>query len=149
VRQAGFTPSTYTLSQDLLLPTGLSSANLSWSDTSVSGYSGTPRTLSVDFYDGATLLGNVFTYVVPSSDGLAGWDARSFDVSALLAPYGGSTVQLRFSNSIPESWTGPAGLGLDVVSLQVEAAAPVPEPGSIMLLASGLAALRVRRRRKT
>ena len=44
-----------------------------------------------------------------------------------------------FDAYVPETFTGPAGIGLDEVSLDVRTdGAVVPEPASVVLLASGL-----------
>jgi len=52
--------------------------------------------------------------------------------------------------TIPEYFSGPAGLGLDDVSLNVNTApvVQVPEPGALGLLGLGLAGLGLLRRRK-
>jgi hypothetical protein len=51
-------------------------------------------------------------------------------------------VGLPLSASVPEPWTGGAGMGVDEVSLEVT----VPEPPVIALLGIGLAAIGCRRR---
>lgn len=146
MNDGGVANTTYTLSQSFVVPTGLTAASLSWSDSSVSGYSGSARSFSVDLLEGSTLLANIFTYSVPFSDGNAAWDARSFDVSALLTANIGDTLTLRFSNFIPQVWTGPAGLGVDDVSLSASVSS-VPEPGTLALLGLGLAGAVFSRRR--
>ncbi len=145
MNDSGVANNTYTLSQNFFVPTGLTSAILSWADSSVSGYSGASRVFSVDLLEGAALLANVFTYSVPFNDGNATWDARSFDVSSVLAAHAGSTLTLRFSDFVPQVWTGAAGIGVDRVSL----AATVPEPGTFALFGLGITgALFARRRGK-
>ncbi len=138
---------TYTLTQDIALPTGLTTAQLSWQDAviwNVVGGTAAPRVFSVQFLDiSNALLGTVYTQAYTGT-GADPWTARSFDVLAMLAAYGGQTVRLRFSVDVPETWTGPAGLGLDAVSLDVDS---VPEPGSLLLLGSGLIGLAFWKRR--
>lgn len=147
VMNDGLAGSAYTLSQDFLVPMGVTSASLAWSDSIYTSYTGNLRQLSVDLYAGNTLLGNAYLYNIPSSDSNIAWDARQADVTAMLKAHGGQTLTLRFSDIIPNTWTGPSGLGLDNVSLTGQANA-VPEPGSLLLLGLGLMAGAVVRRRK-
>jgi hypothetical protein len=146
MNDGGVTATDYTLSQDFVVPVGLTSASLSWFDSSVSNYFGESRSLVVELLKGSTLLSTVYTYVVPASDDIDSWDNRLFDVSALLSARQGQTLTLRFSNKIPEVWTGPAGLGLDKVSVMAEVAA-VPEPNALVLLLAGAVVLGFWRRR--
>ncbi|MHB1188660.1 PEP-CTERM sorting domain-containing protein [Thiobacillus sp.] len=157
VMNDGFAWTSYTLSQNFLVPDDVSvdTAILSWMDSSVSGYSGTPRVFSVDFLLGTTRLDNVFSYKVPFIDGNAAWEIRSFDVSAILSAHTGETLTLRYTNYIPENWRGAGGFGLDGVSLMADLAplaklAPpsaISEPASLGLLGVGLLALAQFRRR--
>lgn len=147
VMNDGLAGSTYTLSQDFLVPLNVTSASLAWSDSIVTSYVGTSRSLTVGLYSGNTLLSNVYQFNIPTSDNNGAWDAHQVNVSGLLAALGGQLVTLRFSDYIPNSWTGPSGLGLDNVSLTGQATA-VPEPGSLMLLGLGLLAGAMVRRRK-
>ena len=109
----------YKLFQSISVPTGLTSALLSWKDSDLSFYSGNARTFSVDLFNssGTTLLGNAFTRSVPNSDGDSAWVPHSVDVTSILQPWVGSSAQLRFTVSIPQTWTGPAGLGVDSISI--------------------------------
>lgn len=136
----------YTLHQSFVVPDDIETATLSWLDSSVSSYSGAPRSLTVSLSGGPEFMTNVYNYLVPFADNSPGWDARSFDISALLAGHEGDVLQLRFQNFIPQSWTGPAGFGLDRVSLAVTIAA-VPEPGTLALLGLSVAGLAWTRRR--
>jgi hypothetical protein len=131
-----------------LLPSSFSALDLSFDFSSVSNYSGTSRTFSVDFFQGTTLIGNAFLYTVPFVDGTTSWTAVALNVYGLLSGYAGQTVELRFSDFIPQSWTGPAGLGLDAVSLEATVPATVPEPTLLTLLGVGFAGIGYRRTRR-
>lgn len=142
VMNDGTAKTTYTLAQTFFVPQGLKEATLSWRDSIVASYTGQARTFKVDILQGTTLLGNVFSHNVVN-DNVTTWDARSINVSALLASHQGENLTLRFSNYIPQSWTGGAGLAIDNVSLS----AKVPEPGSLLLVSLGLLAAGFTRRR--
>jgi hypothetical protein len=136
---------TYRLTQTIIVPMAVTAATFSFQFSSVSGYSGALRTFFVDVLDaGGGNLGTIYNYNVPTSDGSAAWDAVSVDMTSLLASQGGSAVTLRFNNAIPTAWTGPAGLGLDAVSLKAE----VPEPGALSLAALALLAAGAATRRR-
>lgn len=147
MNDGGFANTTYTLSQSFVVSSGLTAAALSWSDSSVSNYSGAARLFFVDILKGTTLLANIYTYSVPLTDFDAGWNARSFDISSLLLANVGNTLTLRFSNSIPSVWTGPAGLGVDEVSLLANVST-VPEPATLFMLGLGLSGIVFSKRHK-
>lgn len=71
-----------------------------------------------------------------------GWNNQVFDVSA----YSGSTVRVHFREFIPETYTGPANLELDNLSLTAVAA--VPEPTTFALLGLGFAGIAFSRRKR-
>ena len=136
VMNDGTGPLTYSLSQSISVPLGTVGGTLSFDWTSVN-LSDAGRSLTV------TLGGTpVFS---SSTFGNFAWTLQSADVSALLAAAAGGSITLQFDNFIPSTWTGPAGLGLDNVSL---AADVVPEPATLLLLGTGLGAVAARRRLK-
>ena len=123
------------------------SGTLSFQDTS-SNPSDAGRTLAARFYDqaGTTLLTTAF--VESTSSNNVAWESHSIDVSSFLLAYAGQTIRLQFENAIPGVWTGPAGLGLDNVSLQANVNA-VPIPAALPLLLAGLGALGATARRRS
>ncbi|RLQ21713.1 hypothetical protein DWB85_10485 [Seongchinamella sediminis] len=137
-------PVAYQLSQSVSVPSGVSAATLSWSQSVVASFSGAPRVLAVEITNAA---GDTILDTIRSTDYLGsestGWTSETEDLTANLAALEGQTVNLRFSVYISENWTGPAGLGLDSVSLDITAApqsppAPVPTMSLYGLLATAL-----------
>jgi hypothetical protein len=137
------TTGSYTLTQQITVPGSVVNATLSFLDEFNMNYNGEPRIFSVAFYDatGSNLLGTVFSENLGHT--IQPWTSLTFDVTALLSAQAGNTIALRFTESIPQSYTGPAGFGLDNVSLQ----ATVPEPGTVTLLGLGLLSVAAARRK--
>ncbi|MGI9590621.1 MAG: PEP-CTERM sorting domain-containing protein [Myxococcota bacterium] len=145
VMNDGTAGTVYQLSQTFIVPSTVLAADLSWSQSIVSNYSGLPRTFEVQLYDQfSALLATVFSTPIAFSDPDPLWTTRTLDLTSLLASQAGNPVELRFVNAIPDAWTGPAGLGLDDVSIEVL----VPEPSTAALLGAALVALAGGRRRR-
>ncbi len=104
----------FVLSQVVTLAAG--TATLTWFDSAWASYSGTQRTLEVQVRNasGTTVLGIPYTYTLPFSAS-TGWVSHTVDLSA----YTGQTIQLAFVQTVPENFTGPAGFGIDDISLHV------------------------------
>lgn len=93
---------------------------------------------------GADVLLNVFQTKPGDSFALA-YLAQSADLSALFGAHAGQTLRLRFAEA-DNVFTFQ--LGVDNVSLTTVDAAAVPEPASLLLIGTGLAALGARRFRR-
>lgn len=121
----GGAPITYRLRQAITLPLGLTAATLTWQDAIVASFSGAPRVFSVNILNstGSAVLGNLYTYSATGSEN-TGWVSHSVNATSLLSPLAGQQVVLEFAVAISQAWTGPAGMGLDAVSLTVPA--PIP-----------------------
>jgi hypothetical protein len=137
VMNDGFAGTNYILSQQFSVAAGLTSATLSFVANFVAP-TASGRKLTVGLYKNTTLLGNVA--IIDTSGGPTPWLTWSIDVSALLVGQVGSDFSLRFTNSIPVSWTGPGGLGLDNVSLLANFVA-VPAPAGAALLGTAIGLL--------
>ena len=136
----GAGPVNYTLKQSVALGS-VSQASLSWQHAFEVNVFGLARTFSMSFLDSNDqLIGEVFSQSFENGTfGSQGWVANNMDVTALLAGYSGQTVQLVADVFISESFTGPAGFGLDAVDLDVVSVVPVP--GALVLLLGGLGGL--------
>ncbi len=121
-------PLTRVLSQSFVVGNGgLTVANLGWSQTygwdmDTFSNGALPRTFKVELYDAANvLIGTVSTTTINGDTvGTVGWTAFAANVQALLASQAGNLVTLRFTSTIPQNFTGPAGLGLDNVFLDLQ-----------------------------
>ena len=133
----GTGPLDYTLTQTIMDPLGLTSALLSFQWTSNNSYDN-GRMLNV-LIDGV----NVFS---DSTFGSFGWTNETINVAGVLAAHEGQPITLEFDNYIPHTWTGPAGMGLDNVALNVTTTG-VPEPSSVALFGVALAGLALARRK--
>lgn len=148
-------PQTFRLNQNITLASTIDSASLSWADSmgwDMLNFVGSTldRTFKIDLFNaaGTTLLGNIYTQtLLHGTTGSIPWTLHNLDVTSLLSSYAGQTVQLAFSNYIPQNFTGPAGFGLDAVSLVSESRTSVPEPVSLTLLGIGFAGMRWVRRK--
>lgn len=139
--------STMHISQQIFVG-AVGTASLSFSDTVRMSIGGLARTLSIDLYDvtNSILLANLFSQSFQNVN--QGWLAQALDVTGQLQALSGQTVTLRVSNIMPQSFTGPAGFGIDDISLQVSTS--VPAPGAFALMALGLAAVGgIARRRRS
>lgn len=139
---------TLQISQQITLPGAISAATLSFFDTVRMniGTSVLPRTFRIDLYDATNtiLLDTLFSQSFQNVN--QDWVFNSVDVTNALLNDAGQTVTLRVSNVIPQSFTGPAGFGIDDVSLQVTSV-PEPETYAMMLAGLGLVGYAARRRR--
>lgn len=135
------------IAQQFTLPGSIASATLSFFDSVRMNIGGQPRTFRIDLYDATNtvFLDNLFSQSFQNVN--QGWVFNTADVTNDLLDNAGQTVTLRISNIIPQSFTGPAGFGIDNISLEVTGAA-VPEPGSLVLSGLALAGLALSRRRQ-
>lgn len=121
------TPITYELWQSVVLPANITQANISWAESiNTSIGPGVTRVFSVDILDSTktNILGTVLsTNYDSTNNGATGWANIAQDISSIITPLSGQTINLQFSVLISDDWTGPAGLALDDVSLDVTAVA--------------------------
>lgn len=119
-------PVVRTISQTFLVETGgLTVADLSWQATYswlLAGTATQPRDFIVALYDDTdTLIGTVSTTsILPGTGGFVDWTTFGADVQALLATQAGRQVTLRFTQTVPEFFTGPGHLALDDISLDLQ-----------------------------
>ena len=125
----GFGPTTYTLSQQITLPAGITQADLSWAEAYSFSFGGLTRDFTIDIYDASnsTLLANLFTRNFTGSEFQNTLSTQTVNVTAALAALPAGPVTFRVSAFVPQNFTGPAAFTLDDVSLVVTASqAPVP-----------------------
>jgi hypothetical protein len=144
----GAGPMSFALYQDVAIP-GNTTALLSWNHRAQWNFDLTrtatqPRLFEVQLRDPSSdaVLATLHSFSTGTSlvIGDTGWVSATADLSA----FAGSSVRIYFFESIPESFTGPAQLEIDAVSLRTQ----VPEPATLALLGLGFAGLGFVRRRK-
>lgn len=143
----GESPLQYALSQQIFLDAGLQTANLSWMQTASWSFGGLPRVFDINLLDssGSTQLANLYSQSY-NSTGSFDWEVKDIDVLSLISGYQGQTVTIAFVTTIPQVWTGPAGFGIDAISLDITSS--VPEPSTIAILTLGLFGLIPRKLKK-
>jgi hypothetical protein len=120
----------YRLRQTVVVPSEVSNARLTWMQA-INAFipSGQPRTFSVNILNPSfVLLGNACTLSVPPPGMTAAWATQSVDVTALFTAHAGQSLMVEFALTVPENFSGPAGFGLDQVSLALSS--PVPTPNA-------------------
>ena len=147
------------LNQNFVVPTTVSSAILTWSDSAVWGGSGSFQGVDVfmQLYNGNTFLSNIYSVQNPSTSGSQAWTNRTWDITSFLQANPGATLTLKFTslaffdtriNSGQQSVATTLISGLDNVALNVPGASATPEPATIGLTGAALAGLGLARRRK-
>lgn len=131
-------PFTYSLTQSITIPDSITSAILSWTEALTWSFSGDDRFFSIDLFDtaGTTLLENLYSEAVSAGSGSIPWTDMSLDITSELLAYQDQTIVIGFSSVIPEGWTGPAGIGIDNIALNISTT-DIPEPPTAILLALG------------
>lgn len=144
----GAGPLQYGLYQSFNLSNGITAANLSWIQATAGGFGG-ERTFQIDLLDaaGTNVLTNLYTEIFSISNNNINnpWHTMSIDVTSELLAFQGQDVTLGFIASIPRTWSGAAGFGLDSVNLDIRTS--VPEPSVFALLGLGLVGLGFVRRK--
>ena len=155
-------PGAHVLYQDVLVPTSIGTALLEFDlfvgNRAIAFFTPSPATLDftpalnqqarVDILRAGTnpfsvlpsdVLQNVFQ-TNPGNPLVSGYSTFTIDLTALLMASAGQTLRLRFAEV---DNVAAFQLGVDQVSLETDATA-IPEPTTILLLAAGIAALRLR-----
>ena len=93
--------------------------------------------------DAADVLLNLFE-TQPTDPLVSGYTNYAFDITSLLQTYSGQTLRLRFAEV---DNVAPFTFGVDNVSINSPAVAPIPEPGTWSLLLCAISALPLLRRK--
>ncbi len=148
------------LRQTVTVPTGITSAILTWSDTATwsSSSSSTGINVLIALMQGGTYLNNGSQYdlINPGANGTLAWATHSLDVTTLLQGLAGQSIQVQLASLIfydTSGGTGPNGVagivGWDNVQLNVTTpGAPTPEPATLGIMGLGLSAVFLLRRRR-
>lgn len=140
-------PLNYVLSQTLSVATGTTDGVFSFDLSSINSFDKN-RTLTV-FLKDKTTLHSLSIYSASTYSSNSAWKTISVDISSFLSAAAGDQIILSIDNYIPKTWTGPAGLGIDNISVMANATS-VPEPASYATLLAGLGLMGFMvRRRKT
>ena len=142
----GAGPGTIFIAQDAAVPVGTTNISFDWRAAwdliTFCGQCQANRLLDFQIQPsggGASLLSvNVLTAAAHTSNPDTGNQTATIDISA----FAGQNVRLAWVMNIPENFTGPAQLQIDNINSPA-----VPEPATLLLVASG-AAFAARRRRK-
>jgi len=136
-------PTSFRMSQSFIVPRSITSATLSWRDTSTSRqFGGTrPREFRMDLADtDGKLVANAASLLFePSGEGQFDWTVHTVDVTAILAAHVGETMMLVVSMVIPERFLGSSGFGADAFSLIVDPGGTVPDEDQYTLDLTGRA----------
>jgi hypothetical protein len=133
-------PGSFFLRQAFSVTAPLSSALLEFDYAIQSNYMGRPRLLTANILDlSNNPLANVFSFTQPFGFNPS-WSPTGVttDITGVLNGLGAGNYQLEFRIDIPENFTGPAQFAIDNIALN---ATPVPEPGTWLLMGTGLVGL--------
>lgn len=135
---------TYRLAQTFGVDAGTTGGLFSFNLSSIN-QSDASRTLTVSLTN-QTTLASINVYSASTFSTSSAWQMINTDISTFLASAAGDSVLLTFDNTILTAWTGPAGMGIDNVSILANVST-VPEPGSLALLGLGLVGVAAGRRK--
>jgi hypothetical protein len=144
------------LRQTFVVPAGITSAILTWQDSSA--YTGTGTFRGVDYEAalkiGSTYLGGQFSLTNPGGNGFQPWTTEAWDVTSILQANVGQTLTLEMAAFVffdsrggSGSYGTAANIGFDNIALNATASSPTPEPEMMGLTGAALVALGVRFRR--